>query len=52
MWGPWTVALTLGFFGTMQNGDYGLSVVLGIVLVANLAGAAYLGRIGKRPLSA
>ena len=49
MWAPWAVFLTLGFLGTLTNGDYGLAAALGLLLIVDLAVAAYLKRTGRRP---
>lgn len=51
MWAVWAVGLTLGFLGTLSAGDIGLAVVLGILLVADLVGAAYLRRTGKHVMT-
>jgi hypothetical protein len=51
MWAAWAVGLAIGFLGTLTAGDIGLAVVFGLLLVVDLAGAAFLRRTGRRPMT-
>jgi hypothetical protein len=51
MWAPWAVALTLGFLGNLTGGDTALAIAFAVLLAVDLAGAAFLRRTGRRPMS-
>lgn len=51
MWAAWAVVLGAAFLGPLTAGDIGLGIAFGVLLAADLVGAALLRRTGRRPMT-